>query len=151
VLAGRKTYALIAAVVVAGAGGASIALRTTSHRAPSLHPTPVLTVRPPSSGANNWDLIRAAASLRQNALAPKRTTFHRAFAAYMGLSALMQIHERLAGRCAIAVSYLYDNLLDLHDAYSGEDWAPLRQAVAGEPSLAVCAPRKGRVRVRYVS
>jgi hypothetical protein len=151
VLAGRATYALIAAVVVAGTGGASIALRTTRHRAPSTQSMAVLTVRRPSGAAANWDLIRAAASLRHNALAPNRTVFHRAFAAYMGLSALVQIHQRLRGRCAIAVSYLYDNLLDLHDAYSGENWAPLRQAVAGEPTLAVCAPGKSRVRVTYVN
>ena len=67
----------------------------------------------------------------------------------MGLSALVQLHHSLHGRCAIAVSYLYDNLLDLHDAYAAEDWEPLRHAVASEPSLTVCAPRKPRVRARY--
>ena len=67
----------------------------------------------------------------------------------MGLSALVQLHHSLRRRCAIAVRYLYDNLLDLHDAYTGEDWTPLRRAVATEPSLAVCAPPK--TRVRYAS
>jgi hypothetical protein len=109
-------------------------------------------VRQSSRPSANWDLIQAAASLRHNALAGHRTAFHRAFAAYMGLNALLQIRHSLRGRCATAVSYLYDNLLDLHDAYTGEDWTALRQAVAREPSLEVCAPRRttARAHVRYV-
>jgi hypothetical protein len=46
----------------------------------------------------------------------------------------MELHRLLPGRCTVAVSYLYDNLLDLYHAYDGEDWGPLRRAVATEPS-----------------
>lgn len=144
-LAGRKKYALVAAVVVAGAAGTSIAISAGGRGGP----TPVLEARQSDPQPANWDLIQTAASLRQNALGLHRTAFHRSFAAYMGLSALLQIRHRLRGPCATAVSYLYDNLLDLHDAYTGEDWTALRQAVAREPSLHVCAPRKPRARVRY--
>jgi hypothetical protein len=75
------------------------------------------------------------------ALAPGRTAFYRSFAAYMGLSGLMSLHPILPGRCATAVSYLYDNLLDLHDAYPGEDWRPLRRLIRKQPPLGVCAPK----------
>lgn len=148
--AGPAKYALIAAVVVAGVIAASIALGTDGRRQSIAHPTASLTLGAPRSPSASWDLIRAAAFLRNNALGPHRTTFHRAFAAYMGLSALIQIHHTLRGRCAVAVSYLYDNLLDLHDAYTGEDWTQLRQAVATQPSLQVCAPRRRSARLRYV-
>jgi hypothetical protein len=149
VLAGRKKYALIAALVVAGLAGTSIALWTGESSRPAAIREARHSSRPPA----NWDLIRVAASLRENALGQHRTAFHRAYAAYMGLSTLLQIRHRLRGSCATAVSYLYDNLLDLHDAYTGEDWTALRQAVAREPSLAVCAPRRAtrrRPHVRYV-
>jgi hypothetical protein len=148
VLAGRKSYALIAALVVAGLAGTSIALSAGG----SHHPPALRAARRSSHAPATWDLIQAAASLRENALARHRTAFHRAFAAYMALSTLLQIRHGLRGRCATAVSYLYDNLLDLHDAYTGEDWTALRQAVARQPSLDVCAPRPAtpRARARYV-
>ena len=75
------------------------------------------------------------------ALAPGRTALYRSFAAYMGLSGLMSLHPILPGRCATAVSYLYDNLLDLHDAYPGEDWRPLRRLIRKQPPLSACAPK----------
>lgn len=149
-LTGRVSYALIAAAVVVGLAAASIALWPGErHRLHVAYTTPTAVARPQSTAVTNWQEIRAAAWLRQNALAPKRTTFHRAFAAYMGLSTLMRLHRPLGGHCAAAVRYLYDNLLDLHDAYTGEDWLPLRQAVATEPSLQACAPRRGAPRLRY--
>lgn len=147
-LAGRKKYALIAAVIAAALAGTSVALSLTTGTRPARIQQVHRSGRPPA----NWDLIQAAASLRQNALAPHLTAFHRAFAAYMGLNALVQLRRGLHGPCATAVTYLYNNLLDLHDAYTGEDWTALRRAVAREPSLAVCAPRRAaaRARVRYV-
>jgi hypothetical protein len=146
--AGHKKYALVAAVVVVGLAGASIALWPDT----SGQPASVRHARQSARRSADWDLIQAAASLRGNALARDRTAFHRAFAAYMGLSALLQIRDGLRGRCATAVRYLYDNLLDLHDAYTGEDWTALRQDVAREPSLGVCAPCRAapRAHVRYV-
>lgn len=151
-LAGRKKYALIAAVVVAGLGAASVATLPDSRHARPAKRTPTSAPYAPTAGGADWQAIQAAASLRKDALQPHLTPFHRSFAAYMGLSTLLRLHHTLRGRCAVAVSYLYNNLLDLHDAYTGEDWTALRQAVATEPSLAVCAPRQGppRARVRYV-
>lgn len=146
--AGLKKYALTAALVVAGLAGTAIALSAPGNPRRAPVPEARHSMHPPA----NWDLIEAAASLRENALARHRTALHRSFAAYMGLSALLQIRHTLRGRCATAVSYLYDNLLDLHDAYTGEDWTVLRQAVAREPSLEVCAPRRApkRAQLRYV-
>lgn len=88
----------------------------------------------------DWTTIQGAARLRDLALRPGRTAYYRAFAAYMGLSGLVRLRPIQPGRCATAVSYLYDNLLDLHHAYPGEDWRPLRRAVAAQPSLRACAP-----------
>jgi hypothetical protein len=154
VLVGRKRGSiLIATLVLAGMGAASVvALPATSHPVAHRSPPSATGVRTPRG--TDWQSIQGAVSLRHDALRPHLTAFHRAFAAYMGLSALVQLRHRLRGRCAVAVSYLYDNLLDLHDAYTGEDWMPLRHAVATQPSLQVCAPappRQGpQVHSRYV-
>jgi hypothetical protein len=75
------------------------------------------------------------------ALARHRTARFRAFAAELGLRELVSIHPLAPGRCANAVIYLYNNLLDLLNAYPGENWTPLRRAVASEPSIHTCAPR----------
>jgi hypothetical protein len=48
------------------------------------------------------------------------------------------------GRCQVALTYLYGNLLDLREAHPGENWAPLRRFVAKEPSIRACAPRRAR-------
>ena len=150
VLAGRVKYAVIAAVVVAGLTAASIAVWTAPDQLRPANRSAAKSAPSPGGPVTDWEAIQAAASLRQNALQPHHTAFHRAFAAYMALSTLLQVHRRLRGRCAVAVSYLYDNLLDLHDAYTGEDWTPLRQAVATEPSLQACAPGRSSRRVHYV-
>lgn len=92
-------------------------------------------------GAADWATLQSVVRMRTLALAPGRTARYRAFAAYMGLSALISLHPVRPGRCATAVSYLYDNLLDLHDAYPGEDWRPLRRLIRKQPSLSVCAPK----------
>jgi hypothetical protein len=59
-------------------------------------------------------------------------------------------HPVLPGRCAVAVSYLYDNLLDLHNAYPGEDWQPLRHLTKTQPSLNTCGA-EATGRTAYVS
>ena len=82
-----------------------------------------------------------AARLRSMALAPHRTARFRAFAAQLALRELVSIHPLGHGRCATAVTDLYHNLLDLENASPGENWAPLRRAVAREPSIDACAPR----------
>ena len=90
----------------------------------------------------DWEKIQTAAGVRTLALAPHRTARFRAFAAYLGLRELVSIHPFAPGRCATAVTYLYDNLLDLENAYPGENWTPLRRAVAKEPSIHACATRR---------
>jgi hypothetical protein len=100
--------------------------------------------RKPRPGRADWQRIQAAARLRHIALEPHRSPHFRAFAAFLGLSELVSLHPLAAGRCATAVIYLYDNLLDLQDASQGENWNPLRRAVAREPSIRSCAPRQPR-------
>jgi hypothetical protein len=97
--------------------------------------------RSPRPNRPDWVKIQTAARLRTLALAPHRTAPFRVFTARLGLSELVSIHPFAPGRCATAVTYLYDNLLDLANAYPGENWNPLRRAVAKEPSIQVCAPR----------
>jgi hypothetical protein len=95
-------------------------------------------------GRADWQKIRAAAHLRATALEPHRSPHFRSFAAFLGLTELVTIHPLAAGPCATAVIYLYNNLLDLQDASPGENWNPLRRAVAREPSIRACAPRPPR-------
>ena len=90
----------------------------------------------------DWEKIKAAARTRRIALEPHRTAHFRAFAGYLGLSELVTIHPLAPGRCATAVIYLYNNLLDLENAYPGESWGPLRRLVAREPSIRACGPRR---------
>jgi hypothetical protein len=90
---------------------------------------------------SDWVKVKNALRLRRLALAPGRSAFYRSFAAELGLSGLTTLHPIRRGRCAIAISYLYDNLLDLAHAYPGENWEPLRRLIRKQPSLRVCAPR----------
>ena len=99
--------------------------------------------------AADWATVQNVVRLRTMALAPGRTATYRSFAAYMGLTALLHLHPVRPGPCGTAVSYLYDNLLDLHDAYPGEDWRPLRHLIHTQPSPRVCAP-KATPHITYV-
>jgi hypothetical protein len=102
------------------------------------------TTRPSRPDQADWAKIKTAASLRRLALAPHRTSRFRAFAAVLGLSELVSIHPLAPGRCLTAVTAVYNNLLDLENAYPGENWGPLRRAVAKEASIDACAPRPPR-------
>jgi hypothetical protein len=64
--------------------------------------------------------------------------------ASVGLSELVIIRPLAPGRCRTAVIDVYNNLLELENAYPGENWNPLRRAVAKEPSIQACAPRPPR-------
>ena len=99
--------------------------------------------------AKNWITVKNAVRMRTMALARGRTAMYRAFAAYMALSGIMSLRPTLSGRCAVAISYLYDNLLDLHDAYPGEDWRPLRRLIHKQPPVSVCAT-KATATIMYV-
>ena len=114
--------------------------RPTTRSQPPHH-TVAHTPRPSGLDAPDWATVQNVVRLRTMALAPRHTSLYRSFAANMGLTALLNLHPVQPGRCATAVSYLYDNLLDLHDAYPGEDWRPLRRLVRIQPSLRACAPK----------
>jgi hypothetical protein len=138
--------AAIAAVFVAGSGTA-----TAREGLRPAHPASghgfIVSSRPgrrERPDRADWQTIRAAAHLRWIALEPHRSPHFRAFAAFLGLTGLVTIHPLAPGRCATAVVYLYNNLLDLQDASKGENWNPLRRAVAKEPSIRACAPRPPR-------
>jgi hypothetical protein len=98
--------------------------------------------RPARPNEADWHKIQAAAHLRHMALARHRTPRFRSFAATLGLGQLASVHPLAPGRCLTAVIYLHNNLLDLANAFPGENWGPLRQAVAKEPSIHACAPHK---------
>lgn len=100
--------------------------------------------RSPLPDKADWVTIKTAAGLRRLALARHRTPRFRAFAAFLGLSQLVAIRPLAPGRCLTAVTDLYNNLRDLENARPGERWAPLRRAVAKEPSIDACAPRPSR-------
>jgi hypothetical protein len=118
----------------------------------SASPRPVLQLHPPTGSAarssrpdrTDWEKIKTAGRLRTTALTPHRTARFRAFAAELGLRELVSIHPLAPGRCATAVVYLYNNLLDLDNAFAGENWTPLRRAVTTEPSIEACAPRPSK-------
>ena len=98
--------------------------------------------RPSRPSKADWHKIQTAAHLRNMALARHRTARFRSFTASLGLGQLSSIHPLAPGRCRTAVTDLYDNLLDLDNAVPGENWNPLRRAVAKEPSIRACAPRR---------
>ena len=136
------TATAIAAVLIASSATAAVSGASATPR-PALRPhTPTASVaRSSRPNRADWEKIETAARLRRTALARHRTAHFRAFAASLGLTQLVSIHPLAPGRCATAVTYLYDNLLDLENAYPGENWNPLRRAVAKEPSIHACAPR----------
>jgi hypothetical protein len=90
----------------------------------------------------DWHKIQAAARLRTTALERHHTARFRSFSAMLGLDQLSSIHPLAPGRCRNAVIDLHNNLLDLSEAFPGENWDPLRRAVAKEPSIHACAPKK---------
>jgi hypothetical protein len=125
------------------------ASRPTTPSQPPPHPA-ARAPRQSRLDAADWATVHNVVRLRTMALAPGRTATYRSFAAYMGLTALLHLHPVRPGRCAIAISYLYDNLLDLHNAYAGENWRPLRRLIRTQPLLNVCAPM-ATVRVTHVA
>jgi hypothetical protein len=100
--------------------------------------------RPSRPDKADWHKIQTAARLRGMALARHRTARFRSFTASLGLGQLASIHPLAPGRCRTAVIDLFNNLLDLENAFPGENWNPLRRAVAKEPSIHACGPRPSR-------
>lgn len=135
------TATAIAAVLIASSATAAVGASASPRPALGSHTPTGSAARSSRPNRADWEKIETAARLRRTALARHRTARFRAFAASLGLSELVSIHPLAPGRCATAVTYLYDNLLDLENAYPGENWNPLRRAVAKEPSIRACAPR----------
>jgi hypothetical protein len=125
----RRTLTAIAIAAAFLGGPASLAA--------SAHP-------PARPNKADWHKIQTAAQLRTMALARHRTARFRSFTASLGLGQLASIHPLAPGRCRNAVIDLFNNLLDLENAFPGENWNPLRRAVAKEPSIHACAPRRPR-------
>jgi hypothetical protein len=136
------TATAIAAVLIGISATTAVSSASASPR-PALppHASTASAARSTRPDRADREKIQTAARLRAAALAPHRTARFRAFAAYLGLTELVSIHPLGPGRCATAVTYLYNNLLDLENAYPGENWNPLRRAVAKQPSIHACAPR----------
>jgi hypothetical protein len=59
----------------------------------------------------------------------------RAGAAFYGLLAMMSLHYMMPGPCATLAARTYDELLDLHDAYAGENFRPLARLVSRDVSV----------------
>ena len=135
------TATAIAAIVIGSPATAAVSDVSGSSRPARPHTSTGSAARSSRPNRADWEKLKNAARLRTMALAPHRTARFRAFAADLGLSELVTIHPLAPGRCATAVTYLYNNLLDLENAYPGENWTPLRRAVAKELSIAACAPR----------
>jgi hypothetical protein len=143
----RARMLTVTAIAALGMGGAATAAvgqapawpRPAAHRH---HGSSRAATRAERPDRADWETIEAAAHMRSVGLAPDHTAHFRAFAGYLGLSGLVTIHPLAAGPCRDAVTDLYDNLLDLADAYPGETWGQLRRIVATEPSIRACAPRR---------
>jgi hypothetical protein len=129
------TATAIAAVLIGISATTAVSSASASPR-PALppHASTASAARSTRPDRADREKIQTAARLRAAALAPHRTARFRAFAAYLGLTELVSIHPFGPGRCATAVTYLYN-------AYPGENWNPLRRAVAKQPSIHACAPR----------
>ncbi len=142
----RTLIAIAIASVMLGSSATAAARRVSASPRPARgpHTSTRSTTRASRPDRVDWEKIKTASGLRRMALGAHRTAHFRAFAAYLGLSELVSIRPLAPGRCATAVTYLYNNLLDLEDAYPGENWTPLRRVVAKEPSIQACAPRSAK-------
>jgi hypothetical protein len=139
----RTLTAIAIAIFLTGspAESAAIGASALSRSASAQNPrsaTAAFSTRPNKA---DWIKIKTAARLRNMALAPHRTARFRSFTAMLGLGQLASIHPLAPGRCLTAVIDLHNNLLDLEEAVPGENWGPLRRAVAKQPSVHACAPR----------
>jgi len=92
----------------------------------------------------NYNAIIVAVKVRNQALHLKAWN-EKAYAAQLALGTLATLAgSMLPGRCARFVAHLYDELADLSQAYPGENWRPMFDVVAHDPSAtSQCAtPRR---------
>jgi hypothetical protein len=135
-------WILTATAIAAALIGSSATTASSASASPRPAHPPHTTTGSSRPDTADWEKIKSAARLRDLGLAPHRTAHFRSLAGYLGLSQLEMIQPLAPGRCQTALTYLYGNLLDLRDAQPGENWTPLRQFVANEPSIHACAPRR---------
>jgi cellulase/cellobiase CelA1 len=91
----------------------------------------------------NYNAIIVAVKVRDQALHLKMWN-EKAYAAQLALGTLVTLEgSMLPGRCARFVAHIYDELADLSQAHPGEDWQPMFDVVAHDPSAAsqCAAPR----------
>jgi hypothetical protein len=124
-------------------------------REPIVVNRPAVPDPPASSSASRWpddadyNAIAIATRVRDQAL--RLTAWNeKAYAAQLGMSTLVTLeHTMRPGRCATFVAHLYDELMDLNQAYPREDWRPMVRVVAHGPSVASrCAPPARRADLR---
>lgn len=131
-LAVRWLILVLAVLTLTAVGGCGSQTRSPS----SAVPTP-LSQWP--SDADYATLASARATVRQ--ALTERDWRRKAGAAYYGLLAMMTLHAMEPGPCASLVTHTYAELMDLRDAYRGEDWSPMVAVVRSDPSLASrCRP-----------
>ena len=89
--------------------------------------------------AGNTGIVRAA---RQSIVQALNTHDWRirAGAAMYALRTMGALVPPVTGMCAEFVARTFDELLDLRDAYRGEDFGPLARIVASDPSLSTVCP-----------
>jgi hypothetical protein len=116
---------IVAAALAVGCGG------TTHRRSAGPAVPPAI---PPRPSAGDYTTIRTAVAVRDDALFHQKDWRRRSATAALGLQTLLTVRVG-RGRCAAYVSQLYGNLLDLHEAYAGEDWTPLIRLVRRQPRL----------------
>jgi hypothetical protein len=146
---GARRCSLFAAVCVAVTACASVAsarplarpaprqIAAVARQTPSRWPDPA-----------NYNAIIVAVKVRDQALHHLKAWNEKAYAAQLALGTLATLAgTMLPGRCARFVAHLYDELADLSQAYAGENWQPLLQVVAHDPSArSQCsAPRTAHI------
>lgn len=95
----------------------------------------------------NYNAIIVAVKVRNQALDLKMWN-EKAYAAQLALGTLTTLEgSMLPGRCARFVAHLYDELADLSQAHPGEDWQPMFDVVARDPSASsqCSAPRTAHI------
>jgi hypothetical protein len=142
-----KRFSVFAACVAVTAG-ASVA---SAH--PAARPAPRHNVAAARQTPSLWpDLanyraIVIAVKVRDQAL-HLRAWNQKSYAAQLALETLATLAgTMLPGKCASFVAHIYDELADLSEAYAGENWQPLVEVVAHDPTArSQCsAPRAAHI------
>jgi hypothetical protein len=107
------------------------------------HSNPAAAPAPPTVPGKyptlaDYNTLRSARAMVNQALFVERDWRRQAFAAYLGLNVMMTMHPLQPGPCFDFVSRTYNELLSLHDNYRGEDWGPLVAMVRRDPPVTVC-------------